>query len=108
MQHHEVIAGYDLVEQMGRPQHADVLFGHQLPDMVKDVGARLDIQPDGRLVQQQQARPMQQFAGNFQPSHLAAREVANLAAGTIGEPEARQHLVAALTRITRAMPCRAA
>ena len=31
VQHHEVIAGDDLVEQMGGPQYADVLLGHQPP-----------------------------------------------------------------------------
>src|SRR5258707_15748255 len=40
---------------------------------------------------------MQQCARDLQPSHLSAREVANLAAGAIGESDARQHVVAAAT-----------
>src|SRR5216683_2029748 len=58
VQYHEVIAGDDLVEQMGGPQHADALFGDQLADMAEDIGARLDVEADRRLVKQQQ-----RFAG---------------------------------------------
>ena len=99
MQHHEVVAGHDLVEQMRGPQHADALLGDELPDVAEDIGAGLDVEADGRLVEQQQARAMQQRAGDFQPPHLAAGEVAHLAAGAVGKPDARQHLVAAQARV---------
>ena len=94
--------GDDLVEQMRRPQHADALLGDELPDMAEDIGARLDVEPDGRLVEQQQPRPMQQRARDLEPAHLPAREVAHLAAGAIGEPDPRQHLVAARARLAPA------
>src|SRR6266699_6063719 len=81
MQNNEVVAECDLVEQVRGPQYADALLGNQLPDMIEDIGAGLDVEADGRLVQQQQARAMQQGARDFEPSHLAAREVADLAAG---------------------------
>ena len=48
VQDHEIVARHDLVEQMRGPQHADALLGHELPDMAEDVGARLDVEPDGR------------------------------------------------------------
>src|SRR3954453_12680872 len=67
--------------------------------MVEDVGACLDIEADGRLVEQQQARAVQQRAGDFQASHLAAGEVAHLAAGAVGKADARQHLAAACAGI---------
>ena len=38
--------------------------------------ARGDVQPDGRLVQHQHARPMQQGARDLDPPHLAARQLA--------------------------------
>ena len=94
---------------MRRPQHADALFGDELADVVEDVGAGLDVEADGRLVEQQQARAMQQRARDFQPPHLAAREVAHLAAGAVGKADPRQHLVGCASRASRlAMPCRAA
>ena len=95
MQDHEVVAGHDFVEQMGGPEHADALLGDQLPDVVEDVGARLDVEPDGRFVEQQQTWAMQQRARNFEPAHLSAREVAHLAAGAFGKADAREHLIAA-------------
>src|SRR3981081_4183831 len=40
---------------------------------------------------------MQQCPRDFQPPHLPAREVTNLAAGALGEPDAHQYLVVAET-----------
>ena len=69
---------------------------------LEDVGARLDVEPDGRLVEQKQPRPMQQRARDLEPAHLSAREVAHLAAGAIGKADARQHLVTPQARIAPA------
>src|SRR5947208_15081781 len=80
---------------MCRPEHADALLDYQLSDIAEDVGAGLDVEPDGRLVKQQQARSMQQRPRDFQPPHLAAREVAYLAAGAVRKPDALQDFVAA-------------
>src|ERR1700759_1543929 len=90
MQDDEIVARLDLVEQMRRPQHADALFGDELPDTPEDIGPGLAVEPDGRLIEQQQPRPMQQRARDFEPAHLPAREIAHLAAGTLSEPDARQ------------------
>jgi hypothetical protein len=79
MQNYQVVAGYDLVEQMRSPQHADALLGYQPPHMTEDIGARLDVEANRRLVQQQQTRPVQQGARDLEPPHLAARKVAHLA-----------------------------
>jgi hypothetical protein len=68
---------------------SSVLLGDELPDVIKDIGAGLDVEAYGRLVKQQQARAMQQCAGDFQPPHLAAGEVAHLAAGAVGKVDAR-------------------
>src|SRR5436190_2783236 len=80
MQDHEIVAGQDFVEQMSGPEHADALLGDQLSDVIEDVGARLNVEPDSRFVEQQQPWAMQQRARNFEPAHLSAREVADLAA----------------------------
>src|SRR3954464_8792119 len=79
MQNHEVVAGTDLVKQMRSPQHANALLGHQPPYVTEDIGARLDIEADRRLVKQQQARPVQQRARDLKPSHLPPRKVTYLA-----------------------------
>src|SRR5437879_13854976 len=84
---------------MRRPEHADALLGDQLPDVAEDVGAGLDVEANGCLIEQQQTRAMQQRACNFYPAHLAAREVTHLAASAIGKAEARQHLAASQARL---------
>ena len=93
MQDDEVVARNDFVEQMSGPQHANALFGDELADMAKHIGARLDVEPDGRLIKQKQPRPVQQRAGDLQPAHLPAGKIAHLAAGAVGKSDARQDLV---------------
>src|SRR5438105_2785643 len=73
---------------MRGPEHADALLRHQLADMADDVGARLDVEADGRLVQKQEARPMQQGPRDLEPAHLPAGEIAHLAAGALGKADA--------------------
>src|SRR6185312_15608656 len=99
VQDHEIIARDDLIEQMGCPEYADALFGDELPDMAEDVGAGLDVKPDRRLVEEEQARSVQQSARDFHSPHLAAGEVAYLAAGAVGKTDAREQLEAATARI---------
>ena len=82
-----------LIDEMGRPQHAEAFRAHELAHMSENIGARLDVEPDGRFVEQQQTRPMQQRARNFDAADLAAREIARLVIGAIGEARARQRLL---------------
>src|ERR1700747_1154261 len=79
---------------MRGPQYADPLLGDEFADMAENVGPRLDVEPDGRLVEQQQSRPVQQRACNLGPAHLSAGGVAALAAGTVSESHPRQYLIA--------------
>ena len=95
MQDHEVVAGNDLVEQMRGPEHADALLGNELPDVTENIGARLDVEPDGGFIEQQQARAVQQRTRDFKPPHLSAGEVAHLARRAFGKAEAREHFIAA-------------
>jgi len=89
MQYDEIVARNDFVEQMRSPEYADTLLGNELPDVTEDVRASLDVKTDCGFVQQQKTWPMQQGASDFQSPHLATREVAHLATGTIGKPNAR-------------------
>src|SRR5258705_1888315 len=80
---------------MRGPQYANALIGDQLAHVAEDIGACLDVQPDGCLIEQQQPWAMQQRARDFQPPHLTAREVANLGGGAVVKTNAREHLMAA-------------
>ena len=76
--------------------------------MRENVGARLDVEPGGRLVEQQHARPMQQRARDLDAPHLAAGEMARLVARAVGETDAGEQRGSA-ARASRAapMPCSA-
>ena len=64
-------------------------LAHQLADMREQIGARLDVEADRRLVEKQQPRTMQQRAGDFDAAHLAAGERAHLVLGAVREAGAR-------------------
>jgi hypothetical protein len=53
MQDYEIIAGLDLVDQVRCPQNADIFLGDELPHISDDALARIHIEPDGRLVEEQ-------------------------------------------------------
>src|SRR4029077_3785418 len=99
MQNDKTIVRFNLVEKMRGPQHAGTLLGDKAPDMRKDLGSGLDVEPDSRLVEQQKARPVQKGASNLKAPHLPAREVANLAVVTLGESDARQQFLRAQSRL---------
>src|SRR5579871_6023631 len=94
VQDDETIVWNDFVEQMGCPQHADALFRDKLTDVLEDVGTGLDVETNRRFVEQKQFWPMQKRSRNLHPAHLSARQIANLAACALGQPDARQHLIA--------------
>src|SRR5215472_14381188 len=102
MQNDKIVAGVNLVEQMRRPQHADAIFGDELPHVAENIGPDLDVEPDGWLIKQQQPWSVQERACDLEPPHLATREVAHLAARALSEPDARQHLLAPRSRIAPA------
>jgi len=52
VQDDEVVAWNNFVEQMGRPKNTDALLGDEMTDMTKDIGTRLDVEPNGRLIEQ--------------------------------------------------------
>ena len=69
--------------------------------MREDVGARLDVEADGRLVEDQEPRLVQQRARDLDAPHLAAGEVAHLVVRAVGKRDPRQHLVGAGARRAR-------
>ena len=57
-------------------KHGDLIFGHA-PDEIPDAPPHLRIQRDRRLIEEQNARPVQQGPGNEQAPLHAARELAD-------------------------------
>jgi hypothetical protein len=66
---------------MRRPKDAEAFLGDEPAHLVDETLARLDVETDGRLVEQQKARPMKQRTGDFEPPHLAARQLPHLVVG---------------------------
>ena len=92
VQHHHVVAGAGFVDEMRRPEHADALLHRQPANVIENVGARLDVETDGRFVQQQQPRLVQQRAGNLDPPHLPDRKIPDAIEAAIGHRHAIEHL----------------
>ena len=92
VQHHDRVGGVDLVEQVRRPEHADAGTRRQLAHDAHDLAARLHVEPDRRLVEQQQPRAVQQRAGDLGAALLAAGQPRDPAVQQLGEPDLRRHL----------------
>ncbi len=90
MQNDDMIVVANLVDEMGRPEDADSLVGDEAAHDLEKASTRLDVEPGGRLVEQQHARPVQERARNLDPPHLPAGEIAHFVMGTIGETDARE------------------
>ena len=58
VQHDEIVARHDLIEQVGCPKRADALLDNQPSYMAEDLETCLDIKADRRLVEQQKTRPV--------------------------------------------------
>ena len=52
VQNDEVVARFDLVEKVRGPQHAYALLDDEPLHVAEDLGSRLDVQPDRRLIEQ--------------------------------------------------------
>jgi len=86
MEKNDIVGGLDLIDQVGCPQNANACLGNKAPYMLENIRAGLDIEAGGWLIEQQQARAMQQCAGDFHSPHLAAGEIARLVIGAAGHP----------------------
>src|SRR5262245_36592062 len=102
VQHHHVVLLRDLVDQVRGPQHRDAVRDHQPAHLAEDIGPRFDVEADRRLVEHEQARPVQQRAGDLDAPHLSAGQVTHLVAGAIGERDAGEHVIGALAAVALA------
>src|SRR3954447_18258426 len=92
MQQVDIVLGLDLVEEMGRPENRKAFLGDEGADAGDDVGARLPIKPDRRLVQQEETGPVHDGARDFHPPRFSAGQGSNFvveAAGEANLPEER-------------------
>src|SRR6185437_2041434 len=97
MQNDDMIVVVNLVDQMGRPKDADSLVVDETSHDLENPGARLDVKPRRRLIEQQHARPVQERPGDLHSPHLAAGKEAHLVVGAVGEADAGE-----LDRLPRA------
>ena len=87
---------------MRRPQHAEAFALHEGAHDADDALARADVEADGRLVEQQQRRPVQQRARDLDAAGLAAGQVAHLLPGAVGEADDLERALRALARFAAA------
>ena len=73
-----------LVDEMSRPEDAYSFVGDETPHDIENPGARLDVEPRGRLIEQQHAGRMQERPRDLDPPHLTAGKEAHLIAYPVG------------------------
>ena len=80
-----------LVQQVRREQHRDALVRAQPLDQQQQLAHTLGVDVDGRLVQDQDRRLLDQRVGDAEPLAHAARELADLAVGVVEEADVVEH-----------------
>ena len=91
-QHHPVAEFGDRAEVVGRDQHHPALVAH-LPQQVDDGVFGLHIDPGEGFVQQDDAAPLRQCAGQKDALSLSARQFADLALAEIAHADAGKGIV---------------
>ena len=92
MQHDHPIGIGDLVTQVRCPQNRDRALRAHVEHELEQIAAALRVEADGRLVHQQQVRPMQERARQFDAAAITAGELRGLVMGAIGKSEPRKLL----------------
>ena len=87
--------GHVVARQQDRRTEPRVVLGDERPDPL----LHRDVEPDRRLVEEQDLRPMEQRAGDLDLHPLAERQVANRLADEVAEVEQLDELVACLREI---------
>ena len=98
----DAVAVLRLVHVVRRHEDGDALAAAQLVDVRPDVLARLRVEPDGRLVEEEDGGVMQQPARDLQPPLHAAGEGAHAVFRAVREVDHLQHRADALRRARRA------
>jgi hypothetical protein len=102
VQHDDEVGIGDLVDEVRCPQHAEPLLLHEPAHDADHALARADVEADGRLVEQEAARPVQERAGDLDAPRLAAGEIAHLLVGPVGKADGGERLGRAPARLAGA------
>ena len=73
---------------MRRPERGQAFVATKPADMIEQELPAGDVEPDGRLVEQQQARLVQQSAREFDAAPLTAAQLSRLVAALVDKPDA--------------------
>src|SRR5690606_25348550 len=92
----DVVGWRDFVDQMGGPENAEPFALHEIAHDFDDALPRADVEPDGRFVEQQAPRTVQQRAGDLDTARLSAREIAHLLVRAVCKPNGGQRFLRAL------------
>lgn len=90
VQKHERIVVLDLVHQMRRPERGDAALAAKGADMGEDRAAGRKIEADGRLVQKQELRLVEERAGDLGLAAQAVRQGADRIVEPVEQSEARK------------------
>src|SRR4029450_702696 len=90
------VAVLGLVHVVGGDEHGDLLAAVQLLQVGPDGGPGLGVEADGRLVQEQHPRGVQQAPGDLQPPAHAPGVGLDQVAAALPEVDHGEHLLAAL------------
>jgi hypothetical protein len=89
MQDHEPISGFDFIEQMGSPEHAEALPTQGAHMLEKPLPSG-DVEPGCCLIHDQKFRPVQKRPGDFHAASHAAREGSHLVGSSIAHTKVLQ------------------
>ena len=88
-----------LLHVVRREKHRHVLVAAQPADEFPDLVAGLRVEPAGRLVEEQDARPVLQCAGDFEPALHAAREALDVVVAPLPQADEAQQRLDALAAL---------
>jgi hypothetical protein len=93
-----------LLEVLGRQEHGHAVVVGEARDLVPERGPALDVEPGGRLVEEQKSWLVDEREREVEPALHPARVAADLAVGRLGEPDAGDQAVAAALALVAGQP----
>ena len=85
-----------LFEVLGGQEDGDLVLAREPRDLVPKRGAALNVEPGGRFVEEEHAWPVDECHREVEPALHPARVAADLAVGSMCQPDAGDQLVGAL------------
>jgi hypothetical protein len=83
----DAIAALGFVHVVGGEEHGGRLAGAQRVDVLPDVDTRLGVEPNRRLVEEEDSRHVEETAGDLEPSLHPARVEPSLLVGPVGKAD---------------------